>query len=218
MTDNDSGSSPSQQSRTWPDPSQHSLKKKNSGKRRQSFPPDVKKGHSTKSFLMQFYLVNKHIEKTTKAAEELQLLQAGMGRRTINVTEDADHLWLSRKLEETYAKMIHLKGAWMLYKAVGGSGQRKLCILPPEAEGYTGRYLSAVGRGKSALYIVPVQGNLDMTPLPNCAKEFERIPKVTCHTCSVGMPVQLLAAHVAFCGRDKILDITIERARLFCSR
>ncbi|XP_061906727.1 uncharacterized protein K02A2.6-like isoform X2 [Entelurus aequoreus] len=93
----------------------------------------------------------------------------------------------------------------------GGSGQRKLCIVPPEAEGYTGRYLSAVGRGKSALYIVPVQGNLDMTPLPNCAKEFERMPKATCHTCSVGMPVQLLAAHVAFCGRDKILDVTIER-------
>jgi len=35
------------------------------------------------------------MEKTPKAGDELRLLQAGMGRRTINVTEYADNLWVS---------------------------------------------------------------------------------------------------------------------------
>ena len=35
------------------------------------------------------------MEKTPKAGDELQLLQAGMGWRTINVRQDADHVWVS---------------------------------------------------------------------------------------------------------------------------
>lgn len=79
---------------------------------------------------------------------------------------------------------------------VGGSGQRKLCIVPPEAEGYTGAYLNTVACGKSTLYIVPVQGTLNTSPRPYSAKKFEKMPKATCHTCSASMPVQVLAAHV----------------------
>ncbi|XP_067220741.1 uncharacterized protein [Chanodichthys erythropterus] len=146
------------------------------------------------------------MEKTPKASDELTLLQAGMGRRTITVKDDSDHSWLSRKLEETYPKMTDLNGAWMLYKAVGGSGQRKLCIVPPEAEGYTGAYLSSVARGKSALYIVPVQGTLDMSPLPYSSKEFEKMPKTTCRNCYENMPVQFLAAHVASCKTVTLSD------------
>ncbi|KAF4116602.1 hypothetical protein G5714_004091 [Onychostoma macrolepis] len=78
----------------------------------------------------------------------------------------------------------NLKGAWMLYKAV---------------EGYTGAYLNSISRGKSTLYIVPVQGTLDTSPLPYSAKEFAKMPKATCQTCGDNMPVQLLAAHVASC-------------------
>lgn len=95
----------------------------------------------------------------------------------------------------------------------GGSGQRKLCLVPPEAEGYTGAYLSTVARGKSTLYIVPVQGSLDTSPLPYSAKEFEKMPKATCHTCAENMPVQLLAAHVSCCEILKLSDDTDEQAR-----
>ncbi|XP_058628255.1 uncharacterized protein LOC131538402 isoform X2 [Onychostoma macrolepis] len=139
------------------------------------------------------------MEKTPKTSEELTLLQAGMGCRTISIAEDAEHSWLSKKLEEAYCKLAELKGAWVLYKAVGGSGQRNLCIVPPESEGYTGAYLNSIARGKSTLYIVPVQGTLDTSPLPYSAKEFAKMPKATCQTCGDNMPVQLLAAHAASC-------------------
>ncbi|XP_058628256.1 uncharacterized protein LOC131538402 isoform X3 [Onychostoma macrolepis] len=58
------------------------------------------------------------MEKTPKTSEELTLLQAGMGCRTISIAEDAEHSWLSKKLEEAYCKLAELKGAWVLYKAV----------------------------------------------------------------------------------------------------
>ncbi|XP_067249906.1 uncharacterized protein [Chanodichthys erythropterus] len=83
---------------------------------------------------------------------------------------------------------------------------RKLCIVPPEAEGNTGAYLSSVARGKSALYIVPVQGTLDMSPLPYSSKEFEKMPKTTCRNCYENMPVQFLAAHVASCKTVTLSD------------
>lgn len=89
--------------------------------------------------------------------------------------------------------------------------------MPPEAEGYTGPYLNTVARGESALYIVPVQGSLDTTPLPYSAREFEKMPKATCHTCSVNMPVQLLAAHVASCEREQFSDVANKQARIFYS-
>lgn len=49
---------------------------------------------SIKCFPIQFYLVYKYVEKTATNIEGLNLLQAGMGRRTITVMEDADHSWV----------------------------------------------------------------------------------------------------------------------------
>ncbi|KAK7126586.1 hypothetical protein R3I94_017923 [Phoxinus phoxinus] len=107
-----------------------------------------------------------------------------------------------------YAKMDSLEGAWMLYKAVGGSGQRKLNIVAPEAEGYTGSYLIKIAGGKGCLYIMPLQGTLDISPLPYSAKEFEKMPKARCTKCFTDMPVQLLAVHVQECETDPCIDIS----------
>lgn len=60
-----------------------------------SFTDMKRKLHTVKCFEVQFYLVNKHMEKTPKASDELTLLQAGMGRRTITVKDDSDHSWVS---------------------------------------------------------------------------------------------------------------------------
>ncbi|KAI9530519.1 hypothetical protein NQZ68_000009 [Dissostichus eleginoides] len=123
------------------------------------------------------------------------LLQAGLGRRTLNIPENADFSQISYILMESYSKMVPLEGAWMLHKAAGGSGQRKLSVLAPEAEGYTGAYLAKALGGKGCLYIMPIQDTLDTSPLPYSSKEFENMPKARCATCHLSMPVQLLALH-----------------------
>ncbi|KAJ4945033.1 hypothetical protein JOQ06_013572 [Pogonophryne albipinna] len=96
---------------------------------------------------------------------------AGLGRRTLNIPENADHSQISYILMESYSKMVPLDGAWMLHKAAGGSGQRKLSVLVPEAEGYTGAYLAKALGGKGCLYIMPIQDTLDTSPLPYSSKD-----------------------------------------------
>lgn len=57
----------------------------------------------------------------------------------------------------------------------GGSGQRKLNIVAPEAEGYTGSYLIKTAGAKGCLYIMPLQNTLDISPLPySNAKELKK--------------------------------------------
>ncbi|KAL6455463.1 hypothetical protein MHYP_G00360920 [Metynnis hypsauchen] len=127
------------------------------------------------------------------------LLQAGMGRRTIDIPEDADHAEISELLIESFPKMSALNGAWLLYKAAGGSGQRKLNVVSPEAEGYSGAHLSTGYTGKSCYYIMPIQESLDTSPLPFTAQEFSRMPKAKCINCQVQVPVQLLSIHLQDC-------------------
>ncbi|KAA0710511.1 hypothetical protein E1301_Tti012593 [Triplophysa tibetana] len=170
-------------------------------KARKGFTPASKK-RPAKSTPIQFLLVNKSLERTPKASDELMLLQAGLGRRTIAILEDNDHSEISKLLLETYPKMELLEGAWMLYKAVGGSGQRKLNVVAPEGYGYTGSYLIKTAGGKGCLYIMPIQNSLDVSPLPYSSKEFEKMPKATCAKCHTDMPVQLLAVHVQKCEPD----------------
>ncbi|XDV52395.1 hypothetical protein PO909_021127 [Leuciscus waleckii] len=88
----------------------------------------------------------------------------------------------------------------MLYKAAGGSGQRSMTVVAPDAEGYNGLYIIKASGGKACLYIMPIQHRLDTSPLPMPAKEFERMPKAKCITCQVYVPVQLLALHIDTCG------------------
>lgn len=84
----------------------------------------------------------------------------------------------------------------------GGSGQRKLNIVAPEAEGYTGSYLIKTVGAKGCLYIMPIQNTVDISPLPFSSKEFEKMPKARCAKCHTDMPVQLLAMHVQKCETD----------------
>ena len=82
----------------------------------------------------------------------------------------------------------------------GGSGQRKLSAIPPEAEGYNGQFLkSMTGGGKNIIYIIPLQDAIDTSPLPLDAPEFEKMPKAACRVCRNSMPLQVLAVHVKSC-------------------
>uniref|UniRef100_A0A8C5F8G8 HECT domain-containing protein n=1 Tax=Gadus morhua TaxID=8049 RepID=A0A8C5F8G8_GADMO len=83
----------------------------------------------------------------------------------------------------------------------GGNGRRKLSAIALEAEGYTGSVLKrASGGGKQLLYIVPLQDELDLTPLPADAPEFARMPTATCKQCKTVMPLQMLALHIDHCN------------------
>ncbi|XP_078801046.1 uncharacterized protein LOC144991112 [Oryzias latipes] len=126
------------------------------------------------------------------------LLQAGLGKRTINIPEDAGHKQITDILCEVYPKMGELEGAWMLYKAMGGLGQRKLILVPPDDEGYSGTSITKTG--KSWLYIMPIQQTLDTTPLPMSAPEFQAMPNARCLSCQSYVPLQLLGLHVKECS------------------
>lgn len=67
----------------------------------------------------------------------------------------------------------------------GGSAQRKLTVLPPEAEGYSVKVLRAVSEGgKATFYIVALQETLDTSPLPPDSQHFSKMPKKTCYQCN----------------------------------
>ncbi|KAF1377154.1 hypothetical protein PFLUV_G00197640 [Perca fluviatilis] len=169
-------------------------------------PYPKRRTNCVRSIPIQFFLLDKCTERTPNSSDEMVLLRAGLGRRTVSITEHADHSQISTILMDTYSKMVPLEGAWMLYKADGGSGQRKLSVLAPEAEGYTGAYLSKALGGKACLYIMPIQDTLDTSPLPYSSKEFEKMPKARCATCHLSMPVQLLALHAQECELGSCSD------------
>ncbi|KAF3859818.1 hypothetical protein F7725_000073 [Dissostichus mawsoni] len=148
-----------------------------------SYTPSPKR-RALRSTPIQFFLLNKCTERTPKSSDEM----------------------ISYILMESYSKMVPLEGAWMLHKAAGGSGQRKLSVLAPEAEGYTGAYLAKALGGKGCLYIMPIQDTLDTSPLPYSSKEFENMPKARCATCHLSMPVQLLALHAQECEPSSCSD------------
>ncbi|XP_034094876.1 uncharacterized protein LOC117561507 isoform X3 [Gymnodraco acuticeps] len=155
---------------------------------------------SGKTVTLQFYMLKGNTDRTPTASSELALLLAGMGSRTITLPQSADHFEISRLLTSQHPKLATSSGGWLLYKALGGSGQRKLSVIPPETEGYNGHFLKTVTGGvKNTIYIVPLQDELDTSPLPPDANEFQKMPKASCRVCGSCMPLQVLAAHVKSC-------------------
>ncbi|KAF1381089.1 hypothetical protein PFLUV_G00170880 [Perca fluviatilis] len=104
--------------------------------------------------------------------------------------------------------MNELEGAWMLHKAMGGSGQRRLTLVSPDEMGYTGAGLFKSWGGKGCLYVMPIQHRLDMSPLPYTAREFEAMQKARCVSCSKHVPLQLLSLHVETCTKPEVDETT----------
>lgn len=155
-----------------------------------------------KPFDLPFFLLASKVDHTPLLNEELLFMQAGLGKRTLSVASDLTHAELSRMLQISFPKMACLQDRWLLFKATGGNGRRKIAAIPLEAEGYTGTALkSASSGGKFTLYIVPLQDELDLTPLPADSPEFALMPKAACRICKTEMPLQMLAFHVKECGQ-----------------
>ncbi|KAM4570208.1 uncharacterized protein PAE49_009412 [Odontesthes bonariensis] len=192
---------PRQRSQDMPTPStvQNEMSRSFPGffKRKSADKHRDKKHKPWKGFDMAFFLLSDKAETTPTTQDELELLQAGLGKRTLSITKDLSHEELSTLLESTYPKMASLEGGWLLYKAAGGHGRRRMTAVALESEGYTGSVLrSASAGGKFMLYIAPLQEKIDLTPLPVDAPEFSLMPKATCTQCKMVMPLQMLALHV----------------------
>ncbi|XP_048022561.1 uncharacterized protein LOC125252930 isoform X1 [Megalobrama amblycephala] len=120
---------------------------------------------------------------------------------------------LCKLFEAEFPKLRSLAGGWLLYKAPGGSGRRRLIVVPPDSEGYTGNLIKmATTTGRTALYMVPLQDELCLDPLPFSAEEFAKMPKVECRTCKTTMPLPVLYLHVQSCGGTQSADDEIADA------
>ncbi|CAL8341899.1 unnamed protein product [Arctogadus glacialis] len=156
---------------------------------------------TSKPLEVPFFLLGSKTDTTPSISAELELMQAGLGKRALSITSDLTHAELSSSLRTIYPKMNDLQDRWLLFKAAGGNGRRKLSAIALEAEGYTGSVIKrASGGGKQLLYIVPLQDELDLTPLPADAPEFARMPTETCKQCKTVMPLQMLALHIDHCN------------------
>ncbi|XP_067111178.1 uncharacterized protein [Osmerus mordax] len=91
------------------------------GKRRKGVPgrrpPPSNKIQPVKYIRLQFILMAEVTDKTPKPKQETQLLEAGLGRRTINMPERAEYEEIVGLLEDTYPKLKLLSGGWLFYKA-----------------------------------------------------------------------------------------------------
>ncbi|KAL7400264.1 hypothetical protein ABVT39_009454 [Epinephelus coioides] len=143
---------------------------------------------------------NEPNQLTPKGSEELQLAHAGLGKRLLTLPDNLKHNEIVALLEEQYPKLKTLKGGWMFFKSTGGSGRRKLSIIPTDSEGYATRLLkSASNNGKNTVFVLPLQEMLSTEPLPYDSVEFAKMPQSQCITCGSQMPLQLLPLHVEGC-------------------
>ncbi|XP_057698303.1 uncharacterized protein LOC130919527 isoform X2 [Corythoichthys intestinalis] len=175
----------------------------NRGKKRSLTATNHNAKINSKAVAFKFYLLPKNTLSTPLPVEELELLQAGMGEQMVSLPENGDHTEISRLLAETFPKMEGLCGGWLLHKAKGGSGRRKLIAIPLEAEGYTTKGLRAMAAGgQPTFYIVPLQETLDTAPLPPNSSHFSKMPKTACYQCNKLMPFQMLAVHIKTCKEN----------------
>ncbi|XP_072560340.1 uncharacterized protein [Paramormyrops kingsleyae] len=155
-------------------------------------------------FNFSVFLLHKNCETKPSPVQELQHMQAGLGKRALAMPEDMTHTQVSNLFKNTYPKMMTITGGWLLYKSAGGHGRRNLSVVPPESEGYTGSTIrSASGAGKTMLYIAPLQEEFDLEPLPDNSQEFSHMPKAECKNCFKILPLQILALHVKQCNASK---------------
>ncbi|ROL41167.1 E3 ubiquitin-protein ligase TRIM39 [Anabarilius grahami] len=82
----------------------------------------------------------------------------------------------------------------------GNSGLRKLTLIPTDSDGYSTRLLKSVSKnGKNMLFVVPLQEQLSIEPLPYDAVEFAKMPPSNCMKCGKKIPLSLLPLHIEEC-------------------
>ncbi|XP_016339404.1 uncharacterized protein LOC107686802 isoform X2 [Sinocyclocheilus anshuiensis] len=170
---------------------------KGRGKRRMLSVPPSK---PAKILPVNFYLLPHQYERTPMESEQLVHMQAGLGRKTMQMDENATYDEVCAQLKELFPKFQEVKGGWLVYKSSGGWGSRKLNLIPPDESGYSAKHLKAATQGfKGVLYIAPLQMELDTTALPPESESFNDMPKEKCQKCGITYPLVILTAHIKSC-------------------
>ncbi len=152
------------------------------------------------------------------------------------------NIQITKVLLQEYPKLQNVRGGWLLQKVSGkfmipkafsyvlsfyqhcycfshiclkgGSGQRKTTSLTQDSQGYTEKILKASSdNGKNVIYIVPLQEEIDITPLPYDAPEFHNMPKNICMTCGTSVPLQLLPCQ----SNNAVSDISVSFTKKYKS-
>ncbi|XP_047231514.1 uncharacterized protein LOC124874269 isoform X4 [Girardinichthys multiradiatus] len=144
------------------------------GKRR--FAPDAR---LQKGFLVNFFLLDRQRSKTPKGDEELQLILAGLGKRSLTVNESFRHsevflFKLTDSLLNAFPRLSSINGGWLLHNSTGGGGQRKLVVIPPDSDGYSGQQLKAESCNPDHMPPLSTESQTKMTAeCPVCRDVFD---------------------------------------------
>ncbi|XP_073706232.1 uncharacterized protein [Garra rufa] len=160
----------------------------------------VAKPGNVKKTDFQIYVLAEPTLFTPKGDEDLELVRAGLGKRLLTLPDSFKHSEIVTLLEEEFPKLKTLQGGWMFYKSTGGGGRRKLSIIPTDCDGYSTRLLKSMSNnGKNILFVVPLQEQLSIEPLPFDSVEFAKMPQSNCMKCGRKMPLPLLPLHIEEC-------------------
>ncbi|KAI2645019.1 E3 ubiquitin-protein ligase UPL1 [Labeo rohita] len=169
----------------------------------------VAKPGNVKKTDFQIYVLAEPSLFTPKGDEDLELVRAGLGKRLLTVPDSFKHSEIVTLLEEEFPKLKTLQGGWMFYKSTGGGGRRKLSIIPTDSDGYSTRLLKSMSNnGKNILFVVPLQEQLSIEPLPFDSVEFAKMPQSNCMKCGRKMPLPLLPLHIEECKVTEMKSVT----------
>ncbi|XP_016397194.1 E3 ubiquitin/ISG15 ligase TRIM25-like [Sinocyclocheilus rhinocerous] len=151
--------------------------------------PVAKPGNVKKTDFL-IYVLSEHTLFAPKGDEDLKLVHAGLGKRLLTVPDSFKHSEIVTLLEEEFPKLKTLQGGWMFYKSTGGGERRrKLSIIPTDSDGYSTRLLKSVSNnGKNMLFVVPLQEQLSIEPLPFDSVEFSKMPQSSYHNAFLIFP------------------------------
>ena len=153
-----------------------------------------------------FVLLSSTADNRTPTSQVMQQLQsAGLGRKKI-VFKDKnggfDHL--RETLEKEFPKLETQGGAFELLRADRGGNSRPLLGIPMSNLGYTIKHLKEAVSGRAAIYVRPIQSNIDMTPVTNTVTKDGETVYIQCVCCQKNVALFEMKDHASECKSEKI--------------
>lgn len=119
-------------------------------------------------------------EKPPTSFQAGELMQAGLGKKSVSVLSFADSSELHDEIMSTFPALVD-GGGYELLRAGEAGSRNSLVVIPQPPEGYTVDYLREVVR-QAKVYIRPLQKDLPMEIQPASSSAF----LVVC--CATGLP------------------------------